>query len=162
MDTGREFTNTRRASINMLNTIIKDLKKAKELEYEIIKYMKEDKKETDKIKKYYRYKVRQMMFNLKKSPELLERFSYNELVRLEHTELQPEMYKEIFQRKKEKEELYSFIEDEHKCDRRGLIKCEECATYNTEYTTLQTRSADEPTTIFIYCYTCLRHWKQND
>ena len=162
MESKNEFTNTRRASINMLNKIINNLQKSKELEYEIIKYVKEDKKEVQKVKKYYRYKVRQMMFNLRKSPELLEKFSYEKLVRLEHTELQPEMYREIFQRKREREDLYAFREDEKKCDQRGLIKCDECKTHNTEYTTLQTRSADEPTTIFVYCYTCLKHWKQCD
>lgn len=34
------------------------------------------------------------------------------------------------------------------------VQCHKCKGYHTDYTQLQTRSADEPMTIFYYCYKC--------
>ena len=50
--------------------------------------------------------------------------------------------------------------------REGQYKCSNCAkqkeyAWNTTYYELQTRSADEPMTIFITCQTCKKKWKTN-
>jgi transcription elongation factor S-II len=41
----------------------------------------------------------------------------------------------------------------------GLFKCGKCYSYKTEYNERQTRSADEPTTKFCYCYKCGNRWR---
>lgn len=41
----------------------------------------------------------------------------------------------------------------------GILKCGRCKSNKTEYTERQTRSADEPTTKFCYCYNCGNRWR---
>jgi DNA-directed RNA polymerase subunit M/transcription elongation factor TFIIS len=40
----------------------------------------------------------------------------------------------------------------------GAFKCK-CGSFKTEYTEVQTRSADEPTTKKVYCWKCGNRWK---
>ena len=47
------------------------------------------------------------------------------------------------------------VEPEHQ----GAFKCGRCRSWNTEYTQLQTRSADEPLTTYVHCKNCDRRWK---
>ena len=44
-------------------------------------------------------------------------------------------------------------------DYKGLFKCAKCREYKTTYYEMQTRSADEPMTVFITCHTCNIRWK---
>lgn len=49
-------------------------------------------------------------------------------------------------------------------DSRGMLKCSKCArkgldAFQTEYSELQTRSSDEPMTIFAFCRQCNSRWK---
>lgn len=44
---------------------------------------------------------------------------------------------------------------------KGLYKCKKCHSFYTTFTTAQTRSADEPASIFIYCNECEYRWKIN-
>ena len=41
----------------------------------------------------------------------------------------------------------------------GLFKCGKCLKRNCSYTQLQTRSADEPMTTFVWCNECGNRWK---
>ena len=41
-----------------------------------------------------------------------------------------------------------------------LFECPKCKERNCSYTELQTRSADEGTTIFLFCHTCSTQWTQ--
>ncbi len=41
----------------------------------------------------------------------------------------------------------------------GAFTCGRCKSKKTTYHSLQTRSADEPMTIFVSCLTCGRRWK---
>lgn len=48
-------------------------------------------------------------------------------------------------------------------ERNSGIKCIKCFfkkrnCYDTEWQTMQTRSADEPATVFVYCFQCNRRW----
>lgn len=43
----------------------------------------------------------------------------------------------------------------------GLFKCIQCKSSNTKYTSKQTRSADEPMTIFVTCQDCGKMWTNN-
>jgi DNA-directed RNA polymerase subunit M/transcription elongation factor TFIIS len=44
-------------------------------------------------------------------------------------------------------------------DYKGLFKCNKCRQYKTTYYEMQTRSADEPMTVFITCHVCTVTWK---
>ncbi len=44
-------------------------------------------------------------------------------------------------------------------DYSGLLKCRKCKSTKTDYTTMQTRSADEPATVFASCRNCGNRWK---
>lgn len=44
-------------------------------------------------------------------------------------------------------------------DYKGLFKCNKCRGYKTTYYELQTRSADEPMTVFVTCHECRITWK---
>lgn len=43
----------------------------------------------------------------------------------------------------------------------GLLTCGKCKSRKTTYTSMQTRSADEPMTVFALCIACGARWKQN-
>ena len=64
--------------------------------------------------------------------------------------------------KKRKEDLYSKLGDLKKENiqvSEGLYKCRKCGSKKTIQKELQTRSADEPMTIFIICLECKNSWK---
>jgi len=42
----------------------------------------------------------------------------------------------------------------------GILQCFECKSHFTKYVELQTRSADEPATIFAQCSECGHHWTE--
>jgi len=44
-------------------------------------------------------------------------------------------------------------------DYKGAFKCGKCRQWKTTYYEMQTRSADEPMTVFITCHVCDSHWK---
>jgi len=41
----------------------------------------------------------------------------------------------------------------------GALECRACKSRKTTYTELQTRSADEPMTVFALCLSCGKRWK---
>jgi DNA-directed RNA polymerase subunit M/transcription elongation factor TFIIS len=47
----------------------------------------------------------------------------------------------------------------HDKDYKGIFKCEKCREYKTTYYQMQTRSADEPMTVFVTCHVCRLTWK---
>lgn len=44
-------------------------------------------------------------------------------------------------------------------DYKGLFRCAKCREYKTTYYEMQTRSADEPMTVFVTCHICDITWK---
>ena len=42
----------------------------------------------------------------------------------------------------------------------GAATCSKCKSKKTSYVSMQTRSADEPTTLFFACHDCGKRWKQ--
>jgi DNA-directed RNA polymerase subunit M/transcription elongation factor TFIIS len=51
---------------------------------------------------------------------------------------------------------YNVANDE---DYKGAFKCAKCRQWKTTYYELQTRSADEPMTVFVTCHVCKSTWK---
>ena len=80
----------------------------------------------------------------------------SEACTMTHEELRPEMW--LVKKGTEAEE------EPAPRVRKSVLRCNNCARkglpcFNTHYTQRQTRSADEPMTVFAFCYTCRQQWK---
>lgn len=58
--------------------------------------------------------------------------------------------------KRDEMKQYNAVNDP---DYKGAFKCGKCKQWKTTYYEMQTRSADEPMTVFITCHVCDSHWK---
>jgi transcription elongation factor S-II len=75
---------------------------------------------------------------------------------MSYQELNPQHWKRLLDKKyKKQEELYE-TKQEAMTDE---FKCKRCKSRKTSYYEMQTRSADEPMTIFITCLNCGNRWK---
>jgi len=73
-----------------------------------------------------------------------------------HQEIQPEKWNPLIEKKTKR--------DASKCDKKvgastAMFTCSRCQSKNCTYYEMQTRSADEPATIFITCLNCDKHWR---
>lgn len=75
---------------------------------------------------------------------------------LSHYDIDPTQWQPIIDRR-ERREICSMITDSDE-KYEGLLKCEKCGSMNTRYVTVQTRSADEPETVFASCKNCGVNW----
>lgn len=114
----------------------------------------------------YTTKALSLHFNLTnpKNPELLRRVASGEmglkkLVRASPSELFPDLWEPIFERVATKQLRKQLtIDVEGAPD--GAFTCGSCKSKKTHFYQMQTRSADEPMTLFIQCLNCQRRWKQ--
>lgn len=108
----------------------------------------------------YLDRLRAVYVNLK-TPELLAAVKNGEIVPqslgfMTHQELAPEKWKPLLDQKMKR--------DIAKYDRKieastDMFTCKKCHSKKCTYYELQTRSADEPATIFVTCLDCGKHWK---
>ena len=73
-----------------------------------------------------------------------------------HQEIQPDKWNPLIEKKTKR--------DASKCDKKvgastAMFTCSRCQSKNCTYYEMQTRSADEPATIFITCLNCDKHWR---
>ena len=118
------------------------------------------------LKKIYINKARSLYTNLVPNSyvnnrRLFERmkkkeFTANELVNLTIQELFPEHWKQLIDEKYRKNKVLYETKKEAMTDQ---FKCRKCGSRETCYYEMQTRSADEPMTIFITCLNCGNRWK---
>jgi transcription elongation factor S-II len=109
----------------------------------------------------YTDRLRSIYINLK-NPSILEQIKSGELLPqtfafMTHQEMNPERWKELIEKKK--------LVDKNKYDtqlvaRTDMFTCGKCKSNRCTYYTMQTRSADEPETIFITCLDCGKNWKR--
>ncbi|KAF0699050.1 Aste57867_10364 [Aphanomyces stellatus] len=126
-------------------------------------------------KKNYTDKYRQLSFNLKKNAGLRQDLlchavTGDQLIKMSPDELATE------ERKKEMDQLRDFAFQRARLDwaeanadkinkacgikdTRGLFTCGRCKSTKTSNTQQQTRSADEPMTVFVICHDCGKRWK---
>ena len=83
-------------------------------------------------------------------------FTPLELINMNCQELYPELWKELIDEKYKKDKILYETKKEAMTDQ---FKCSKCKSRETCYYELQTRSADEPMTIFITCLNCGNRWK---
>ena len=108
----------------------------------------------------YEDKLRQMYWNVKKVPGLLDMYSTDQLVCLDnatmarHTDV--EAWERGFQQKlKSEEELSSRAPPVSS----NLVRCRKCKSQDISTNQVQTRGADEAMTVFHECNNCGIRWK---
>jgi len=114
----------------------------------------------------YKQKFLSMIYNLKKSPNLKDRILKGELKTSAAINLSPQglwpdgphakMTEKIADIEMKKLHAANYMHDK---DYKGLFRCGKCRGYKTTFYQMQTRSADEPMTVFITCHTCNIRWK---
>lgn len=112
----------------------------------------------------YKQKFLEIQKNLKYSPDLRQRIVSGQLKTNKVFELALENlwpggpYAKAKERgiKRDMAKDYNVAHDK---DYKGIFKCEKCREYKTTYYQMQTRSADEPMTVFITCHVCKLTWK---
>jgi len=94
--------------------------------------------------------------------ELFERFqqgevTFEDIAKMDTYELFPSRWKEQFEQQqiREKRQL-----EGNRSMATDMFLCTRCHKRECTYYEMQTRSADEPMTIFITCLNCNKHWRQ--
>tara|TARA_X000000368_G_scaffold61649_1_gene43507 strand:+ start:994 stop:1512 length:519 start_codon:yes stop_codon:yes gene_type:complete len=114
----------------------------------------------------YKQKFLSMMYNLKNSSNLKDKILKGQLKTSVAINLSPQglwpdgphaqMTEKIADIEMKKLHAANYMHDK---DYKGLFKCGRCRGYKTTFYQMQTRSADEPMTVFVTCHTCNRRWK---
>eukprot|EP00639_Heterosigma_akashiwo_P037216 CAMPEP_0194708326 /NCGR_PEP_ID=MMETSP0296-20130528/1256_1 /TAXON_ID=39354 /ORGANISM="Heterosigma akashiwo, Strain CCMP2393" /LENGTH=362 /DNA_ID=CAMNT_0039605055 /DNA_START=283 /DNA_END=1372 /DNA_ORIENTATION=- len=129
-------------------------------------------------KRDYGVKIRQINFNIKKNKELRDRIVNGEiapanLVKMDaddfKTDAELEEKKRIQQQKLEESRMDWAQANNDKLNAmcgitkdEGLFTCARCKSKRTTHNQKQTRSSDEPMTVFAVCLDCGHRWKFSD
>jgi transcription elongation factor S-II len=94
--------------------------------------------------------------------KLLERykkkeFTFDDLMTWTETEIFPERNKELAEKQFQREQR---LLEGNKANATDQFFCTRCHKRQCTYYELQTRSADEPMTIFVQCVNCGKRWTQ--
>ena len=108
----------------------------------------------------YTDKLRSVYMNLK-NPDLLQQIknaeiSAQSIAFMTHQELNPERWKLLIDQKIKRDASKFTTNIQASTD---MFTCKKCKSKKCTYYELQTRSADEPATIFVTCLDCGKHWK---
>ena len=110
----------------------------------------------------YMDRLRTIYINLKNENlrQLLknEDISPKTLAFMTHQEMNPEHWRTMIDAKIKRDSNKYTVNVEAMTE---MFTCKKCKSKRCTYYELQTRSADEPSTIFITCLDCGKHWKQN-
>jgi transcription elongation factor S-II len=79
-----------------------------------------------------------------------------EIAFMTHQEMNPDKWHEAIQRLRLKEKSKF---EQNKQSKTDIYTCRKCRLKNCDYYQLQTRSADEPMTTFVWCNECGFRWK---
>jgi len=123
------------------------------------------------VNKEYKGRFRSLMFNLqdRKNPEFMSSVCTGsryiaELADMDVKDMASERLKK--ERAKQHEHAKMALMDKKSYEKYagkevvdGILKCPKCKSMKTEYTEVQTRSADEPTTKKCFCNNCNYRWK---
>jgi transcription elongation factor S-II len=111
------------------------------------------------FKQLYVDRLRTIVNNLK-NPEILQLLQSGELkpqvfAFMTHQEMNPSRWSALIQQKMKRDASKFNTNIEASTD---MFTCKKCKSKKCTYYELQTRSADEPATIFITCLDCGKHW----
>lgn len=109
----------------------------------------------------YESKVRQLAWNVRQAPDLLQRYPTSALVQLDDATLAQGTPIEQWQRAHDANMQYQYMlmHEEHKMGDAGTLRCNRCHSHDVQVEQKQTRSADEGMTIFCECRKCGLRWK---
>lgn len=151
-----------------LGQIIGDKSKAVNLEKGIFNYSIREAKSRKVVKKWenkhfvtiYMSKL-WTIFNNIQNEKIINRIRSDhmtpqQLAFMTHQEMYPELWKELIEQKMKRDESKMTQRLEASTD---MFTCKKCKSKRCTYYELQTRSADEPATIFVTCLDCGKNWK---
>jgi transcription elongation factor S-II len=112
------------------------------------------------FKQLYVDRLRTIVNNLKHT-EIIQQLQSEELkpqvfAFMTHQEMNPSRWSTLIQQKIKRDASKFNTNIEASTD---MFTCKKCKSKKCTYYELQTRSADEPATIFITCLDCGKHWK---
>jgi len=113
----------------------------------------------------YKNKVRSRYSNLKdvRNPDLRNSFMEGVIAPKELASMKPEDMASNELKKLREKFTKEAINDHQMAQNEGtktdMFQCGKCKAKECTYTQLQTRSADEPMTTFVYCMACGNRWK---
>lgn len=112
------------------------------------------------IRRFYIRKLRMILFNIKDVISLIDtdKVTCFNVASVDHYTINPGLWKPIIDRYQNRRICTLISDSDIKYD--GLLKCEACKSWNTRFVTVQTRSADEPMTVFATCIDCNTNWTQ--
>ena len=161
-------TEFRKNISNKLNVIIEDDTLCVNVERGVFNYSLKEASIKKIIKKWenprfaqiYLDRLRSIYINLK-SPSFLTRIKNGEvtpqnIASMTHQEMNPSQWSSLIEQK--------VVRDANKYTNNiqastDMFTCKKCKSKRCTYYELQTRSADEPATIFITCLDCGKNWK---
>jgi transcription elongation factor S-II len=165
IDNPEEF---RQNVINKLGDIIQNNEIADELEKGVYEFAEKEANTLKLVIKWdnphftqlYMDRLRSIYINLK-NEELLDHLKSGEitgqtLANMTHQEMNPQHWKELIDKKRKRDENKYTNNAQASTD---MFTCRKCKSKRCTYYELQTRSADEPATIFITCLECGKNWK---
>lgn len=154
--------------IKTLNSCIHDIELSKELEKYIIEYATKE-ANTHKIVvrwdnasfiQLYIDRMRSIYTNLvndKLRNNLMNKeITPKNLAYMTHQEMDPEHWKDLIDKKRKRDANKYNNNTQASTD---MFTCRKCKSKRCTYYELQTRSADEPATIFVTCLDCGKNWK---
>ncbi len=114
--------------------------------------------------KMYKHKFLSLQKNIRSNPDLKTRLLNNEIQPNEFVKMRPEQlwpdgpYATLMTERIHKELRKEYFAKEIK-NQDGFFVCGRCKSKKTTYYQMQTRSADEPMTVFVSCLNCEKNWK---
>ena len=174
-DISEDLNDIRKKNIEILNKIINNMNKTIIIEESIFKFTCEKsdlrkvikKWENSIFKKIYINKSRSLYMNINKDSYIKNnylikkifnnKFDIKNIAFMSYQELYPEHWKKLLDEKYKREKAAYEDKPEAMTD---MFKCGRCKQKKCTYYELQTRSADEPMTIFITCVNCGNRWRQ--
>ena len=141
---------------------------AKEMEKSVLEYTKQAFKSKNKnepmrwsnvnLRRLYIRKLRMVVSNVSRLLEMVENrnIAVCEVAFQTHIQIKPELWDPILDTLKKREMMTSLVDNDGQTYE-GMLKCNHCSSWNTRYVEFQTRSADEPLTVFMRCEDCGVH-----
>ncbi len=153
---------------NKIEKILLDNTKSINLEIGIYNYALKEATSQKILKKWdnvyfvqlYLDRLRSIYINLK-NDKLLNQIKKNEitvqnLAFMTHQEMNSELWKDLIEQKVKRDANKYTSKVQASTD---MFTCRKCKSKRCTYYELQTRSADEPATIFVTCLDCGKNWK---
>ncbi len=153
---------------NRLNNIIQDDTLCVNIEKGVFNYAIKEASSKKIIKKWenplfvqiYIDRLRTIYLNLK-NPTLLTQLKNKEILPqqfayMTHQEMDSSHWKELLEQKMKRDANKFTTNIQASTD---MFTCKKCKSKRCTYYELQTRSADEPATIFVTCLDCGKNWK---